>query len=174
MVTSDTSQAIVTPKTSASSTSGNVNTANITVTTETLLQTKGLSAKTSTTSVSVKKSETAYFLKMITSDTSPATVTQNTPDTLKEITSKSNKTVNSSVLTVMSEASSQTPTDLFNCCVNLQKLPRCGRHGKRNRIMAISDSKYHGDSDMPLQENVMLCYPRTTTQADTPSRRNET
>lgn len=49
---------------------------------------------------------------MITSDTSPATVTQNTPDTLKEITSKSNKTVNFSVLTVMSEASSQTPTGI--------------------------------------------------------------
>ncbi|CAG2203304.1 unnamed protein product [Mytilus edulis] len=110
MLTSYTSHAIVTLKNLASSTSGNVNTANLTVTTETLLQTKGLSAKTSTTSVSVKKSKTAYFLKMITNDTSPATVTQNTPDTLKEITSKSNKTVNSSVLTVMSEASTQTPT----------------------------------------------------------------
>lgn len=45
MVTSDTSQEIVTPKTLASSTSGNVNTANLTVTTETLLQTKGIESE---------------------------------------------------------------------------------------------------------------------------------
>ncbi|VDI11332.1 Hypothetical predicted protein [Mytilus galloprovincialis] len=246
MITSDTYPEIATPNTLSSTTSGNVNTAILTVTNE--MQTKGLSAKTNTTSVSLKRSTTSYFMNMITSDTYPATVMQIIPDTLKKFTSKTNKTVNSSILTVMSEASTQTTTgkrpktllcrcpnkfcinkwqfldglditdseimkivledfyqnilseitidkkfgtkevrkrnsainktiyakfigwgsivflilpvvllivlDLLNCCVNLQKRSRCSRHCKRNRIKEIPDSKYYGDSVMPLQEKV--------------------
>lgn len=51
-------------------------------------------------------------MNMITSDTYPATVMQIIPDTLKKFTSKTNKTVNSSILSVMSDASTQTTTGI--------------------------------------------------------------
>lgn len=51
-------------------------------------------------------------MNMITSDTYPATVMQIIPDTFKKFTSKTNKTVNSSILTVMSEASTKTTTGI--------------------------------------------------------------
>ncbi|CAC5406262.1 unnamed protein product [Mytilus coruscus] len=45
--------------------------------------------------------------------------------------------------------------DLLNCCFHLQTRFRRRKHGNRSQINAISNTKHHGDSDMPLQENIL-------------------
>ncbi|CAC5422728.1 unnamed protein product [Mytilus coruscus] len=168
MITSDTSSAIATNSTPyttqelSSTTSENANNDISPVLTETSTQaTTGLSTETVTvtnteatitTSVSIRESTTADFMKMITSATTPAIVTQSTHFSLPELLSTISENADTAISTLMTETSTQATTangewNMWNdwkfCEVNCVREDTT--EGKQRRWRTCKGSKCSGN-----------------------------
>ncbi|VDI29944.1 Hypothetical predicted protein [Mytilus galloprovincialis] len=69
-----------------------------------------VSVRNEEASVSIRQSTTAYFMRVITSDTSPAILTQNAPSIIQEIISTTSENDYSSISTSMIKTSTQATT----------------------------------------------------------------
>lgn len=71
-----------------------------------------VSVRNEEASVSIRQSTTAYFMRVITSDTSPAILTQNAPSIIQELISTTSENDYSSISTSMIKTSTQATTGI--------------------------------------------------------------